>query len=83
MEEQFERRIGKDLDIIFCSLSLDKDSILQGKEGRRRLANAGIKSTSDVADWIVELLRNQKQPKAAESLQNYFEKRMHPPGTLR
>lgn len=82
-EEQFERRIGKDLDIMFCFFSLDKDSTLQEKEGRRRLANAGIKSANDVGEWIVELLRSQKQPKAAESLLNFFEKHRHAPGTLR
>jgi len=71
-EEQFARRLGKDLDIMFCALSLDKDSTLHEKEGRRRLANAGIKSANDMGEWIVDLLRTQKQPDAAESLQNFL-----------
>ena len=79
-EEQFERRLGKDRDIMFCAFSLDKDSTLHEKEGRRRLANAGIKSAKDVGDWIVDLLRSQKQPKPAESLRKFFED--HASGTF-
>ena len=82
-EEQFARRLGQDLDVMFCALSLDKDSTLHEKEGRRRLANAGIKSANDVGEWIVDLLRTQKQPDAAESLQNFFEKHRHGSGSLR
>ena len=82
-EEQFERRIGKDLDIMFCAFSLDKDSTLHEKEGRRRLMNAGIKSANDVGEWIVKLLRSQKQPNAAESLSKFFDKHRHAPGTVR
>ena len=81
-EEQFERRIGKDLDIMFCAFSLDKDSTLHEKEGRRRLMNAGIKSAKAVEDWIVDLLRSQKQPKVAESLLKFFEEHAHANGTF-
>lgn len=79
--EQFERRIGKDIDVMFCAFSLDKDSTLHEKEGRRRLMNAGIKSANDVGEWIVELLKSQKQPEPAESLLKYFEQ--HASGPFR
>ena len=79
--EQFERRVGKDLDVMFCAFGLDKDSTLRHeKEGRRRLTNAGIKSAKDVGDWIIDLLRSQKQPIAAESLRKFFE--THASGTF-
>ena len=68
---------------MFCAFSLDKDSTLHEKEGRRRLMNAGIKSANDVGEWIVELLRSQKQPDAAESLRKFFEKHRHGSGSLR
>lgn len=67
---------------MFCAFSLDKDSTLHEKEGRRRLMNAGIKSANDVGEWIVELLRSQKQPKAAKSLLEFFEKHRQTSGTF-
>ena len=79
-EEQLEKRIGEDLDIMFCAFSLDQDSTLHEKEGRRRLRNAEIKSAKDVGDWIIDLLRSQKQPKAADSLQKFFDE--HASGTF-
>ena len=82
-KEQFARRLGKDLDIMFCALSLDKDSTLHEKEGRRRLMNAGIKSASGVGEWIVDQLKNQKQSNAADSLLKFFEKHGHASGTHR
>jgi GTP-binding protein EngB required for normal cell division len=58
-----------------CAFDLDKDSVLNEKENRRRLRNVGIKSTADVGEWIVELLQTRNHSKSAESLRKFFDSR--------
>ena len=62
-----------DQQIMFCSFKQDIDSVLNCEEGRQTLRDVGIKTPSEVGDWLVEALtENFDQIKLAEELNQFL-----------
>ena len=43
----------------FFSFSQDRDSILNSPDGRSRLQEVGIRTTTDVGDWLADTFEQQ------------------------
>lgn len=56
------------------SLKVDKDSVLQSREGQQNIHDAGIKGVKDVGKWIVKALEEHlKENTTAQLLKTFFE----------
>ena len=59
--------------IMFCSFKQDIDSVLNCEEGRQTLRDVGIKTPSEVGDWLVDALNEDfDQNKLAEKLHQFL-----------
>jgi hypothetical protein len=60
----------------FFSFSQDRDSILNTPDGRRKLQQAGIKTTQDVGDWIADTFESKlDQDELASKLRDFVHRK--------
>lgn len=59
-------------ECMLCSIATSNDSVLGDKEGRRRLRDAGIKGSEDIAHWILRVLNKRGQTDLAKKLEACF-----------
>ena len=66
-------QLPDDQEVMFCSFKQDADSILNNEKGRKKLREVGIKTPTDVGNWVAETFRkNFKQRDVSAKLKELF-----------